>query len=307
MRIVFMGTPSFSVPSLKALAQHHEVVGVVTRPDAPSGRGKTLYPSDVKAAALELGLAPVIETKTLRTPEIFEQLKALAPDVIVVAAYGAILPKEVLDLPKQGCINVHASLLPRWRGAAPIERAIMAGDAEAGVCIMQMEEGLDTGAYCQSAKTEIGHKSVDELTQELGELGAEILLKALAELEAGTLTWHEQDESQVTYAEKIKKAEMRLAPEMTALQAQRIIQASSDSAPARLSVFGRSLRVLEGTVAQDVALSQGEAQLKDEVLYLGFSDGTVGVTSLKPDGKGEMSVAAWAAGIRSYEPVWSAL
>lgn len=303
-----MGTPDFAVPSLQALAKTHEVVGVVTRPDAPSGRGKTLYPSQVKAAALELGISPVIETKTLRTAEILDRLRALAPDLIVVAAYGAILPPEVLTLPRFGCINVHASLLPRWRGAAPIARAILAGDECAGVCIMQMEEGLDTGAYCKSAQTPVAEKNVDELTGELAQLGARILLEAIEDLERGSVAWTAQDETRVTYADKIDKAEMRLAPQMTAEQACRVVRASADSSPARATVAGKSMRIMDARVATaGPALSQGEVKIEDGLLYLGCAEGVLSVNSIKPDGKGVMETSAWAAGMRGYDPVWSQL
>ena len=179
MRIVFMGTPAFAADILEEVAQQQDVVAVYTRPDAISGRGNKLEPSPVKATALKLGL-PVYTPPTLRTEAVQQELAAFEPDVIVVAAYGAILPKEVLDIPRLGCFNVHASLLPRWRGAAPIERALLAGDEEVGVCIMAMEEGLDTGDYCISRSIEVRNQSAEALTAELAELGAQALLVALA-------------------------------------------------------------------------------------------------------------------------------
>ncbi len=165
MRVVFMGTPAFAATILDDLAEQHDVAAVYTRPDAVRGRGKRLEPSPVKAAAERRGLR-VLTPRTLRDEAAQRELASFAPDVICVAAYGAILPKEVLDIPRFGCLNVHASLLPRWRGAAPIERAILAGDEEAGVCIMRMEEGLDTGAYCVCRTARIDGKTAPELTDE---------------------------------------------------------------------------------------------------------------------------------------------
>ena len=192
MRVVFMGTPKFAAAILEDLAQQHEVVAVYTRPDAVRGRGKRLEPSAVKAAAERLGLS-VRTPRTLRDEAVQRELAALAPDVVCVAAYGAILPKAVLDLPRHGCLNVHASLLPRWRGAAPIERAILAGDEETGVCVMRMEEGLDTGAYCVCRTTSVAGKSAADLTEELADLGSHALLTALVRVERGVDAWTEQD------------------------------------------------------------------------------------------------------------------
>ena len=235
MRVIFMGTPSFAVASLEALYAHHELCAVVTRPDAASKRGKALHPSPVKQRALELGFPEekIICTKSLRSDEIQTLLKSFNADLFVVAAYSAILPKELLEIPPYGCINVHASLLPRWRGAAPIQRAILAGDEYAGVCIMKMEEGLDTGDYCLCAQTKLADKSADELSEELGSLGAKALISALESLEAGSLNWVKQDESLVSYAEKLAKHECLLQPSLSAHKNALRVQASSDSAPAR--------------------------------------------------------------------------
>ena len=188
MRVVFMGTPRFAAEILDELAEFHEIAAVYTRPDAVRGRGKALVPSPVKEVAERRGL-PVRTPRTLRDAAVLSELAAFAPDVICVAAYGAILPKEVLDLPPFGCLNVHGSLLPRWRGAAPIERAILAGDEEIGVCIMAMEEGLDTGDYCVCRSLPAGSRTAAELTEELAALGASALLTALAQAEGGNLRW----------------------------------------------------------------------------------------------------------------------
>src|SRR5574340_759199 len=174
MRVVFMGTPAFAVPSLKALLAHHDVALVVTRPDGPAGRGHTLRPTAVKSAALEAGI-DVFQPAKLDA-EARERIAAARPDVICVAAFGALLPSEVLAIPPCGCINVHASLLPRYRGAAPIQRSILAGDAETGVSIMRMEQGLDTGPYATRCTVAIGQRYAAEGEEELAVKGAEALL-----------------------------------------------------------------------------------------------------------------------------------
>lgn len=247
MHIVFMGTPDFAVPSLEKLAAAHSVDLVVTRPDAARGRGKKLLPSAVKARALELGL-PVLEAARI-TPEVLDQVTTAAngsaPDVIVVAAFGCLLPQALIDTPRLECVNVHASLLPTWRGAAPIQRGILAGDPELGVSIMRVVKALDAGPYCAQASLCREEQTAPELMSQLAELGATTLLSALVDIEGGTAIWHEQDESQVTYAKKITKAEMFLSPELNAQQNRLRVQAAFDAAPARTQVAGRSVRVLD--------------------------------------------------------------
>lgn len=188
MRLVFMGTPDFAVPTLQALAAHgHDVVGVFTQPDRPSGRGKNLKPSPVKVAAQELGL-PIYQPHRVKSPEGLEYLKELAPEVIIVVAYGQILSKEILELPPYGCINVHASLLPDWRGAAPIHWAILEGDKKTGVTTMQMDEGLDTGDMLLKAECPIGEDTTTgELHDTLAQSGAKLLIETLEQLQKGKL------------------------------------------------------------------------------------------------------------------------
>lgn len=208
MRVVFMGTPEFSVPVLAALAAHHEVVAVYSQPPRPAGRGKKDRPTPVHMRALELGL-PVRTPRNFRAEEDRTAFAALGADVAVVVAYGLILPQALLDAPRHGCLNIHASLLPRWRGAAPIHRAIMAGDAETGLCIMQMEAGLDTGPVLLRATTPIGAtETTGALHDRLSEMGATLILEALDRLD--TLTPEPQPETGVTYAAKIDKAEARI-------------------------------------------------------------------------------------------------
>lgn len=309
MRVVFMGTPAFAVPSLRALDAAFDVALVVTRPDAVRSRGKKLEPSPVKEAALELGL-PVLETERM-TPEALEALRAAQADVFCVAAYGCILPNEVLTMAPAGCVNVHASLLPRWRGAAPIQRCILAGDAETGVSIMRIGQGVDTGDYCAQASCSVPGKTADELTAELGQLGGDLLVKTLPSIVDGTAPWTVQDESLVTHAAKISKAEMRLDPAASARDNVRRVLASSDAAPARCIVAGKAARIVlaqEAPAPSSISkLDAGAFAIHDKRLYMGCSDGIIEVLELKPDGKRAMDAASWAAGQREREGSWETL
>lgn len=301
MRIVFMGTPEFAVPSLRALAGAHDVRLVLTRPDAVRGRGRRLEPSAVKAAATELGI-DVLETKRI-TDDVMAAIRAAEPDAIVVAAFGCILPDAVLTAAPLGCVNVHASSLPRWRGAAPIQRAILSGDARAGVSIMRVVHDLDAGAYCRQADVEVGEKSCPQVMGELAELGARELLVALRQMEDGTAEWVEQDESKVTYARKVEKAEMLLDPAATALDNRRRVQTSLDAAPARMAVAGRGVRVLAARVAGDDT-SQGKVIVRHGRVIAGCADGAIELLRVKPDGKREMDASAWAAGLHQSQLAW---
>ncbi|MFL0357224.1 methionyl-tRNA formyltransferase [Erythrobacter sp. GH1-10] len=208
MRIIFMGTPDFAVPALVSLHEAgHEVVCVYTQPPRPAGRGKKLRPSPVQAKADELGI-PVRSPKSLKGEEAQAEFAALDADVAVVAAYGLILPQPILDAPRHGCLNIHASILPHWRGAAPIHRAIMAGDEETGVTIMQMEAGLDTGPMLHIVRTPIDDKTTGQLTEELSVLGASAMVEVLADLDG--YAPQPQDDALATYAPKIDKAEARI-------------------------------------------------------------------------------------------------
>lgn len=301
LRVVFMGTPEFAVPSLEALALDHDVALVLTRPDAVRGRGRALVPSPVKARALELGL-PVLEASRV-TPEVMGALRDAAPDVICVAAYGCILPDDVLELAPGGCVNVHASLLPRWRGAAPIQRAILAGDAETGVSIMRIGHGVDTGAYCAQMSTPIGEKDAEALMAELARMGAELLVRTLPAVMAGTAPWTEQDEALVTHAAKIDKAELLLDPAEGVRENALRVQASGDTAPARCVVAGRGARVCAARVGErDVA--PGAVAVARGRVWLGCADGALEVLRVKPEGKREMETAAWAAGLRGDGLAW---
>lgn len=301
MRIVFMGTPEFACPSLSAVSKSHDVVRVVTRPDAVRGRGKRLEPSPVKALAGELGLA-VIEASRM-TPEVMDELRAAKADLCVVAAYGCILPDELLEMFPLGCVNVHASLLPRWRGAAPIQRAVLEGDELAGASIMRVVHELDAGAYCAQVSTAVAGKTSSELLDELGHLGAEALVEAIGRIADGTAVWTEQDESLVTYAHKIEKAEMWLDPADGALANVRRVLASTDAAPARCEVAGKGVRLMRARTCDD-ALAAGEVLVSHGRVALGCADGALEVLDVKPDGKREMQASAWAAGLRADHLAW---
>ena len=307
MRVVFMGTPKLAADILVEIAQQHEVVCVYTRPDAVRGRGAKLEPSSVKAAAERLGI-PVRTATSLRDAEEQAHLAELAPDAICVAAYGCILPREVLEIPRYGCLNVHASLLPRWRGAAPIERAILAGDEQTGVCIMRMEEGLDTGPYCVRRATEVEGKSAAELTDELANLGARALLTGLSVVEQGGAEWTFQDDAAATYAEKLAKDDLYPDPAEPAAAMVRKVLASSEAHPARAVIAGRSATVERVALPDDEraaalcdGLEQGAVRFAAKRLFLGTGDGAVEVLSLKPDGKKSMDARAFAAGVQGIK------
>jgi methionyl-tRNA formyltransferase len=253
MRIVFAGTPDFAVPSLRAAAQRNEVIAVYTQPDRPAGRGRELTPSPVKREALLRGIE-VVQPENFRTAVSKAALRALQPDLMVVVAYGLILPQSVLDIPTFGCWNVHASLLPRWRGAAPIQRAIEAGDHESGVCLMQMEKGLDTGPVLLSQALEIGaNETGGQLHDRLAALGAQVLADGLGLLRAGIRPQPQpQPEAGVTYAHKLDKAEARLDWAQPATVLANKVRAFNPWPMAEATVAGERLR-LHGAVALDEA------------------------------------------------------
>ena len=236
MRIVFAGTPDFAVPCLQAAARHNEVVAVYTQPDRPAGRGRGLTASPVKQAALERGL-PVYQPLSLRDPAAQAELAALQPDLLVVVAYGLILPQAVLDIPTHGCWNVHASLLPRWRGAAPIQRAIQAGDSHSGVCLMQMEAGLDTGPVLLEQSLELAaDETGGSLHDKLAALGAQVLADGLGLLRAGLRpVARPQPAEGVEYAHKLDKAEARLQWSEDAQVLERQVRAEGVIRPDRAS------------------------------------------------------------------------
>lgn len=249
MRIVFAGTPEFAVSSLRAAARHHEVVAVCTQPDRPAGRGRGLAPSPVKLEAVARGI-PVYQPESLKDAAAQQQLRDLQPDLMVVVAYGLILPKAVLAIPTHGCWNVHASLLPRWRGAAPIQRAIQAGDAKTGVCLMQMEAGLDTGPVLLHQELPIAATDTGgQLHDKLAELGAQVLSDGLGLLRAGIKPIaRPQPEQGVTYAHKLDKAEAKLDWAQDAGALARTVRAFNPWPIAEATLAGERVRI-HGAVA----------------------------------------------------------
>jgi len=244
MRIVFAGTPEFAAQHLEALLQAgYQVEAVYTQPDRPAGRGQKLMPSPVKQLALQHGL-PVMQPATLRDAEAQHALAALQPDLMVVVAYGLILPQAVLDTPRLGCINSHASLLPRWRGAAPIQRAIEAGDSESGVTVMQMEAGLDTGPMLLKVRTPIVPSDTGgSLHDRLAALGAQAVVEAVARLQAGSLPGERQDDTLATYAHKLSKDEARLDWQRPAAELERLVRAFNPWPICHSSLAGDVLKV----------------------------------------------------------------
>ncbi len=251
MKIIFAGTPQFAASALQALlSTSHDIIAVYTQPDRPSGRGMQLTPSPVKQLALQHGI-PVFQPQTLKALEAQQELAALDADVMVVAAYGLILPKAVLDMPKLGCLNIHASLLPRWRGAAPIQRAIQAGDAETGITIMQMDVGLDTGDMLLKSSCAITPADTTQLLHDkLAELGAHAIVEALDKLEKGALQPEPQDNGLATYAAKITKAEALLDWSLNADQLSNAIRAYNPFPGAYTFLHGTQIKIWQAALVQ---------------------------------------------------------
>ena len=282
MRIVFMGTPEFSVTVLEALVEAgHEIAAVYSQPPRPAGSGKKDRPGPVHARAVALGLE-VRTPVSLKTPEAQADFAALQADVAVVVAYGLILPQAILDAPLRGCLNIHASLLPRWRGAAPIHRAIMAGDAQTGVCIMQMEAGLDTGPVLLRGALDIGvEETTAQLHDRLSVMGADLIVDALARLDQ--LTAEVQPDEGVIYAEKIDKAESRIDWALPATQVDRMIRGLSPFPGAWFEHAGVRIKVLGSRLVD----GSGQAgRVIDSALHVACGEGAVALTCLQKAGKG---------------------
>ncbi|MDX8385562.1 MAG: methionyl-tRNA formyltransferase [Gallionella sp.] len=250
MKIIFAGTPQFAASAFAALLEKHQVVGVLTQPDRRSGRGMQLTPSPVKQLALQHGLK-VLQPTTLKTVETQKEIEQLNADVMVVAAYGLILPKEVLEIPRYGCLNIHASLLPRWRGAAPIQRAILAGDSETGITIMQMDVGLDTGDMLMRHTCPILQAdTAAELHDKLSEIGASSILEALESLEAKRLTPIKQDEAGAIYAAKLQKSEGEINWQQDAGKIERAVRAFNPFPVCRTKLNGVVIKIWQAKLIQ---------------------------------------------------------
>lgn len=304
-----MGSPDFALPSLRALAQQYDVVGVVTQPDRASGRGRELKAPPVKVLAQELSI-PVMQPEKLKQPEAMEQLRAWEPDLIVVAAFGQILRKDVLDLPRFGCINVHASLLPRWRGAAPINAAILAGDEETGVTIMQMDVGLDTGPIL--AKRAVRLKPDDtagSVTEALSNLGADLLIETLPDYLSGKLIPQPQPEDGTTYAPMLKKEEGKLDFTRDAGELERRIRAFNPWPGAFMDFDDTMLKIHrahiaplppgEGAGVRDV--SAGQRLIVQNQPAVAARGGVLVLDEVQPAGKKPMSGKSFLSGARNWK------
>ncbi|MCZ4266195.1 methionyl-tRNA formyltransferase [Erythrobacter sp. G21629-S1] len=292
MRIIFMGTPDFAVPTLQALVDAaHEVVCVYTQPPRPGGRrGKELTPTPVHQRASDLGIE-VRHPKSLKSAEEQAAFAALHADVAVVAAYGLILPQAVLDAPEHGCLNVHASILPRWRGAAPIHRSVMAGDNVTGVTIMQMEAGLDTGPMLAMARTPIEGKTTGELTEELAELGAQLMVGTLRDLKIHVPV--AQDDADATYAAKIDKAEARIDWDRPAVEVVRHIHGLSPFPGGWFELDGQRVKLLRAEVVEGAG-TPGE--VLDERLAIACTEGAIRPLELQRAGKPRMDLDTFLRG-----------
>jgi methionyl-tRNA formyltransferase len=303
VRVAFAGTPGFALPALEALCAGHELVGVLTQPDRPKGRGRHLAESPVKTAARARAL-PIAQPPTLTSAAGRAALSEWAPDVLIVVAYGLLLPRAVLELPRFGCLNIHGSLLPRWRGAAPIQRAILAGDAQSGVTIMQMNEGLDTGPMLLAEPVVISRAhTAGSLHDELSVLGARLLIEALTGLERGTLTAVEQPAAGVTYAPKIEKKEALIDWSQDALAIERQVRAFNPWPIAQTQLDGEVLRLF-GAHAEEAAIGDENVSLKaaknpengtiiavqDDYMRVQCGHGTLAVTQVQRPGRRAVSV-----------------
>ena len=288
MRLAFMGTPEFSAPLLAELiAQGHDIAAVYTQPARPKGRGLAEEPSPVARLAAAHGL-PVRTPVSLRNGEAQAEFAALALDAAVVAAYGLILPKPILEAPHLGCFNLHASLLPRWRGAAPIQRAVMAGDEVTGVMVMRMEEGLDTGPVLMAERTLIGRKTAGELTNELSRLGASLMARALSALERGSITETKQPDEGATYAKKVLKEESRIDWTKPAAEIDCVIRGLSPAPGAWTEASGERLKIL---FAEPEDQNGAPGEVLDDRLAIACGKGSVRLVRVQRAGKSVMTAS----------------
>jgi methionyl-tRNA formyltransferase len=304
LRIAFAGTPHFALPALRALlASEHRVVGVLTQPDRPAGRGLDLRASPVKLlASTTQPTLPISQTPTLKSPEGRAALAEWAPELLVVVAYGLILPPAVLAMPRLGCLNIHGSLLPRWRGAAPIQRALLAGDTETGVTIMQLDEGLDTGPILLERRRPIGtHETAGDLHDALAELGAAALLEAIEGLAAGKIEPRPQPAAGATYAPKIDKAEARIDWNAPAADLDRQIRAFNPWPIAETRFAGDSLRLMRASVVDAAAQEAAPGTvlgIADDGLRVACGRGVLAVRELQRPGKRPTSARDFANAVR---------
>jgi methionyl-tRNA formyltransferase len=296
LRLIFMGTPDFSVPTLLELVAHgHEIAAVYTRAPKPGGRrGLQLQPTPVEDAARKLGI-PVLTPKTLKTQEALDEFRAFEADAAVVVAYGMILPQAILDAPRLGCYNLHASLLPRWRGAAPINRAIMADDAESGVMVMKMDVGLDTGDVAMAERVAITDSmTAADLHDRLSRLGADLMVRAMAALDRGGLQLKKQSEDGVTYAAKIDKAEARIDWTKPARAVLRHIHGLSPFPGAWAELDGARVKILRCELTKGAG---APGDVLDDQLTVACGDGAIRIIELQREGKARMQAADFLRGV----------
>ncbi len=300
-RVVFMGSPEFAVPTLRALAGRYEMRGVVTQPDRQAGRGRELRAPAVKSAAIELGI-PVVQPPRLRETEAMQALRDWAPDVVIVAAFGQILRPEVLNLPSHGCLNVHASLLPRWRGAAPIQAAILAGDAETGITIMKMDEGLDTGGILAQARVAITPaETAASLSDKLAHLAPDLLMEALPGYLEGKLRPIPQDASKATKAPLLKKEDGLLDLNRPAEELERRVRAMNPWPGAFILWEEQRLRILKAHVV-DEAARPGEHVIHEKGMAVGTGGGLLALDEVQLEGRKAMPSEQFLAGARNWVP-----
>ncbi|MBF6648638.1 methionyl-tRNA formyltransferase [Methylobacter sp. BlB1] len=295
MKIIFAGTPEFAVPTLQMLLDsEHEVCAVYTQPDRPAGRGRKLQPSPVKELALKAGI-PVFQPETLKTDEDLQQIASFNADLMVVVAYGVILTQAVLDTPRLGCINVHGSLLPRWRGAAPIQRAIMAGDEKTGVTIMQMVRKLDAGDMLHKEECVIGpNDTASDLHDKLAQLGAIGLAKVLKQIEAGAVHAEKQDEALVTYAEKLEKSEAVLDWTQPAEQLARKVRGLNAWPVAQTLCRGEVLRIWHAeAINADTSADPGSVRCVNKTMDVATGKGMLRLHEVQLPGGKRMSIQAF--------------
>jgi len=310
LRVIFAGTPDFAASALSALIESdHEIVAVYTQPDRPAGRGRKLRASPVKELALENDI-PVLQPENLKKTETQDVLRAFNADVMVVAAYGLILPQVVLDIPRLGCLNIHASLLPRWRGAAPIQRAIAAGDKESGITIMQMNAGLDTGDILQLYTCPITAKdSGGDLHDRLAEIGANAIIKVLNDLDGDNTNPIKQDDSLATYAHKLDKKEALINWQSSATEIERLIRAFNPWPVAFTYINDKTLRIWQAQVlTENSDLEAGTIIACDKKgIDISCGEGTLRLLKLQPSGSKAMDVASFMNGHAKQLPVGSLL
>jgi methionyl-tRNA formyltransferase len=299
IRVVFMGSPDFALPSLRLLNQHYQVVGVVTQPDRASGRGRELKSPPVKTLAQELNI-PIIQPQKLK--EATEQLKIWNPDVVVVAAFGQILKKEILDMPKFGCINVHASLLPRWRGAAPINAAILAGDEETGVTIMKMDVGLDTGPMLAQKSNRLKpDDTAGSVFQTLSTLGAELLIETLPQIFDGSITPQPQPDEGATYAPMLKKEDGKIDFNHSVYEIERRVRAMNPWPSAWFEWNGNILKVMRVSVSEKKVGEIANRFIVEGRGAVTCADGSIILEEVQPAGKKVMSGKSFLAGVRNWK------